>query len=110
MINPSFAIWGNFDCVFSDQFPFQVSIFKLSDMKNHCGGSLIGPSHVLTAAHCFEKESFKDLTVKVIILHHLLVWIGKGSNCSFVVKPVRNIIILNYFHLQSQRQSSLASL
>ncbi len=33
-----------------------------------CGGALIGLSHVVTAAHCFEKED----TSKIIVRYYLI--------------------------------------
>ncbi|KAF5287781.1 hypothetical protein FQA39_LY15717 [Lamprigera yunnana] len=45
------------------QFPYQVSIhFKGS---HNCGGSIIAPDTILTAAHCLENYNPNDLTVVV---------------------------------------------
>ncbi|KAL5279358.1 hypothetical protein ACFFRR_003757 [Megaselia abdita] len=43
------------------QFPYQVSI-QLNN-KLHCGGSIIGPNVILTAAHCVYNYDIKHLRV-----------------------------------------------
>jgi len=42
----------NGDLAVKGQFPFLVQLFNKTGQYNFCGGSLIGPYHVLTAAHC----------------------------------------------------------
>ena len=45
------------------QFPWQVHIKKFGEKSHLCGGTLIHPLFVLTAAHCFINVDIKMLTL-----------------------------------------------
>ena len=49
----------------SDSFPFMVEL-RLDDAVT-CGGSLITPSHVLSAAHCSIDLKESDILVRFLI-------------------------------------------
>lgn len=66
-------------------YPEQVSILYC-EVVHLCGGSIITPLHILTAAHCFrdfENEDFEDLQVRSGSSHWR--WGGALSNVSRII-------------------------
>lgn len=51
------------------QFPHQVA-FRLPNGWHFCGGSIIAAQYVLSAAHCFQKQTSRPANIRVVTGSH----------------------------------------
>ncbi|KAI9559340.1 hypothetical protein GHT06_016129 [Daphnia sinensis] len=71
----------------ASEFPY-TTLLKLNGSL--CGGSLIGSSHVLTAAHCLYDHAVSEVSSFNVIVNMLSV--GGGGNGA-VIRGVKNFIV-----------------
>ena len=59
-------------------WPWQVRIIKSKNLRGHCGGSVVHPQLILTAAHCVEQYSRyvrSSLALEIFLLLIALLWV-----------------------------------
>lgn len=95
-------------------YPFMVSIFLEQDRSNICGGSLIAPGVVVTAAHCFAGVWFASWKFFVRIGKHNMRHLEEGEellaidkiviheNFSDSDRGIKNDIALVFLHTPSK--------
>lgn len=73
----------------SDAWPWMTAILNAGEsdlyMAQYCGGVLIAPNWVLTAAHCVDGKSASDIDVAVGV-HDLASWSGTRIAVKSIVK------------------------
>ncbi|XP_072025410.1 LOW QUALITY PROTEIN: chymotrypsinogen A-like [Amphiura filiformis] len=47
------------------RWPWLVELLLTNKSRHICGGTLIGPNYVLTAAHCFDRYNTSEVTVRL---------------------------------------------
>lgn len=100
--NVVFAIVGGRDAR-PGKFPYIVSIRDYSSMEHNCGGSIISDKHILTAAHCLQKD--RSIAANIFAVVGAMRRDGDGipmkianiySHMNFSKKPLRNDIGMLY--------------
>lgn len=78
-----------------NQFPYQVSVRVRG--KHHCGGSIIGQSRIISAAHCFTNKFGKNLGVKNYQVLAGTIYVDEpnanNGNYDFVLSSVTLIVV-----------------
>ncbi|XP_046632772.1 mucin-2-like isoform X2 [Daphnia pulicaria] len=71
----------------SGDFPY-LCILNLNGYL--CGGTLIGPSHILTAAHCLHGHAITEISKFSAVLNSLAI---DGSSTGAVIRGVKDFIV-----------------
>ena len=77
--------------------PWQVALVFEDENSPQCGGTLIGPKHILTAAHCFYDENgLQDDVYDVIVGEHDITSAEDGTRHKACGRTIHPNYISNY--------------